>query len=107
MTAGHPRGRLVIATAALVLGGCVCEDGRWMDGTWMADTDVSYVSDHPDPPPSCEIVRVAHYSKSSAAIAERADPLLLEAARLEAERDCYKAAEAKLRQRLESLRRSG
>ena len=107
MTAIHAGRQLVILAATVLLSGCVCEDGRWMDGTWMANTDISYVSDHPDPPPNCDIVRVARYSKSSAAIAERADPLLLEAARLEAERDCYKAAEAQLRQRLESLRRSG
>ena len=41
------------------------------------------------------------------AVADRADPLLLEAARLEAERDCYKAAEARTRQRLDTLKRTG
>ena len=107
MTWYHARRHLALTFATVALSGCVCEDGVWMDGSWMASTEVNYVSDHPDPPPNCNIVRMTRFSKSSAAIAERADPLLLEAARLEVERDCYKAAEARTRQRLDTLKHSG
>ena len=65
----HRHGVLAFATVAL--SGCVCEDGVWMDGSWMASTEVNYVSDHPDPPPNCDIVRMTRFSKSSAAIADR------------------------------------
>lgn len=55
--------------------------------------------------PRCQIAKPAVTSGGSAAPEQLADPNLLEIARLELERDCYKAAEQSSRKRLERLQR--
>jgi hypothetical protein len=82
--------RLLVAVALAALGGCACENEDWK-------TEVVSATGAP----SCNFASLERRSKVSAALVERADPNLLEIARLEAERDCYKAAEARARQRVE------
>jgi hypothetical protein len=77
---------IAFALATLTLAGCACDEAGWK-------TDVAYNSGTP----YCNFDSLDRRSKASAALVERADPNLLEIARLEAERDCYKAAEARAR----------
>jgi hypothetical protein len=77
------------ALAALTLTGCACDDAEWKTVV-AADSGA----------PNCDFDNLDRRSKASAALVERADPNLLEIARLEAQRDCYKAAEAKARRRI-------
>jgi hypothetical protein len=55
--------------------------------------------------PQCQVAKPAVTNGGSAAPEQLADPNLLEIARLELERDCYKAAEQSSRKRLERLQR--
>jgi hypothetical protein len=82
--------RLLVFVALAALGGCACENEDWKTEVVSATAA-----------PSCNFASFERRSKVSAALVERADPNLLEIARLEAERDCYKAAEARARQRVE------
>ena len=82
--------RLLLAVALAALGGCACEKEDWKTQVVSANGA-----------PNCGFAGLKRRSKVSAALVERADPNLLEIARLEAERDCYKAAEARARQRVE------
>ena len=77
---------IAFALSTLTLAGCACDDAGWK-------TAVAYNSGAP----YCDFDSLDRRSKVSAALVERADPNLLEIARLEAERDCYKAAEARAR----------
>jgi hypothetical protein len=82
--------RLLVVVALAALGGCACENDNWK-------TEVVSATGAP----SCSFASLERRSKVSAALVDRADPNLLEIAKLEAERDCYKAAEARARQRVE------
>jgi hypothetical protein len=90
-----------VSLATLPLAGCACEDLNW-------EAIIATVAEAAafDAPTNCNADGLARLSKASAALAERADPYLLDIARLEAERDCYKAAEVRARQHLQALRRS-
>ena len=55
-------------------------------------------------PPACEFEAAAATRKSAP---DTADPDLLEIARLEVERDCYKEAEESLRARVNAVETSG
>ena len=96
--------RLLLAApfASLSLIGCACDD--WYPDTYTtaADTEALLHIDAPE----CDVKSLKHLSTAAAPLVERADPRLLEAARLEAERDCYKAAETRSRKRLEALKRT-
>ena len=84
------------SVCALSLLGCACSETEW-DGMYATPEDVQLL-------PAggrCEFGNLAHVSRTSAALAGRADPHMLELARLEAERDCYKAAAREARLRLE------
>ena len=83
-----PRLLVAVALATLTLTGCACDDAEW----------ITVVAADPGAP-SCNFDSLDRRSKASAALVERADPNLFEIARLEAERDCYKAAEARARKR--------
>jgi hypothetical protein len=85
------RGAL-IATAVL-MSGCACNDADW-ESMVVSDAGAFETLAAPD----CEGDKRAQFSKASAGFMERADPLMLEIARLEAERDCYKAAERRARE---------
>jgi hypothetical protein len=80
-----------VMLASLTAGGCACDGDDWTADVAEAATIENA--------PNCEFSSLDQRSKASAALAERADSRLLEVARLEAERDCYKAAEAKARAR--------
>jgi hypothetical protein len=82
---------IAVMLASLTAGGCACDGDDWTADVAESETIKSA--------PNCEFDTLDQGSKASAALAERADPRLLEIARLEAERDCYKAAEARARAR--------
>jgi hypothetical protein len=93
-----PRGTwllVAVAFAAPSLAGCACDDAEWRTAVIAGDAEAAT----PDGAPNCDFGSLNRLSKASATFAERADPKLLEIARLEAERDCYKAAEVRARQR--------
>lgn len=94
------RMRVAAALASLVLCGCACGETDW-DTAVFAGAEASEALAVPD----CDAGNLARFSKISADLVGRADPHMLEIARLEAERDCYKAAERRARQSLESLQR--
>ena len=80
-----------VMLVSLTIAGCACDGDEW-----IADAaEAAAIENAPD----CDFSKLDQRSKASAALAERADPRLLEIARLEAERDCYKAAEARARAR--------
>ena len=84
-----------VALATLTLAGCACDDADWKADI-AGDAEAATL----DGAPNCDFDSLDRRSKVSATLAERADPHLLEIARLEAERDCYKAAEARARKRI-------
>jgi hypothetical protein len=86
---------VAVALATLTLAGCACDDADWKADI-AGDAEAATL----DGAPNCDFDSLDRRSKASAALAERADPRLLEIARLEAERDCYKAAEARARKRI-------
>jgi hypothetical protein len=85
-----------IAGGCLFLGACACDDTDTWGSTYIVSAEAETGPDEMAPP-VCDV--------ETAAVAEspgtRVDPNLVEIARLEVERDCYKGAEAELRQRLE------
>ena len=82
---------LAVTLVSLTSAGCACNGDEW-----IADTAEAAAIENA---PNCDFGNLDQRSKASATLAERADPRLLEIARLEAERDCYKAAEARARAR--------
>jgi hypothetical protein len=92
-----PRGTWLLVAVALAtppLAGCACDDTGWKTVV-AANAEAATL----EGAPNCDFGSLDRISKASAPLAERADPHLLEIARLEAERDCYKAAEVRARQR--------
>jgi hypothetical protein len=91
----RPRRSAACAAVALSLlvGACSCDDSDPWRATYISTAEAAYA------PPACDV------DASAAATAEASgthvDPNLVEIARLEVERDCYKGAEASLRQHLE------
>ncbi len=92
--------RLLVLPAAaggsLFLGACSCDDADPWGTTYIvsaeAETGRGEIA-----PPACDVETDAVAESAGA----RVDPNLVEIARLEVERDCYKGAEEDLRQRLE------
>jgi hypothetical protein len=82
---------VAVTLASLAASGCACDGDDW-----TADVAEAATTENA---PNCDFGNLDQHSKASATLAERADPRLLEIARLEAERDCYKAAETKARTR--------
>jgi hypothetical protein len=78
--------------AALLLSGCACSAADWDPTTVSRAKALGAIAE-----PNCDGDQLARYSKASSSFMERADPLMLEIARLEAERDCYRAAERRAR----------
>lgn len=86
-----------LCLAPLFLGGCACHDGMpdewaWDDRAWDAalespDTDDADGTENPE----CRAEDLTRRSQLSAEFAGRADPALLRAARLDAERACNRA----------------
>jgi hypothetical protein len=75
------------------LAGCACEDDGWQTVV-AANAEAATLG-----PVNCDFTNLNRLSKVSATLTQQADPRLLEIARLEAERDCYKAAVERARQR--------
>ncbi len=82
---------VAVALVSLTASGCACDGDDW-----TADVAEAATTENA---PNCDFGDLDQHSRASATLAERADPRLLEIARLEAERDCYKAAETKARAR--------
>ena len=103
----------VVCSIAVPLAGCAdCldEDAPAQWGAVIVRRAEAAVSDTkllaPPSAPKCAIKGVAKPPAGSNAPGADADPNLLEVARLEIERDCYKEAERAVRRRLETLLRS-
>lgn len=92
---GPPPLLMAVAVAVPALAGCACDDAGW-----KAVVAVNAEAAPLEAAPNCDFGDLDRLSETSAALAGRADPKLLEIARLEAERDCYKAAEEKARRLL-------
>lgn len=103
----------VVCASAVPLAGCAdCfdEEGRELWGTVIvrraeAAGPGAKLLARPSAP-KCAVKGVAKPPAGSNAPGADADPNLLEVARLEIERDCYKEAERTVRRRLEALLRS-
>jgi hypothetical protein len=83
----------------LTVSGCV--EAEW-DAAFTSPFESGLFSE----PQTCEPVSQSNPSKTWAAFAGRADPKLLEIARLEAERDCYRALERRARMHLADLKQT-
>ncbi len=79
--------RFIAIIATLLLPGCACSDADW-DAAVGSRAEASGAMSEPD----CDGEPLAQFSKATSSLMGRADPLMLEIARLEAERDCFKAA---------------
>lgn len=95
---------LAASIMALALAGCAWTEADWAewDAAFVTPAQAETLSE----PRACESRNLAGLSKTSAALVGRADPHILEIARLEAERDCYKALELRARRRLEEIKLS-
>jgi len=96
-----------ISAVAMLAAACSCDE---MDDPWhatYASTARAAVAAGTAPaalsPPECEVERGAA-AETRAAKGAAVDTDLLEIARLEMERDCYKEAEKALRERLDAAR---
>lgn len=84
-----------VAALALLLCACSCEDAeRWRAATYISPAEAAAA-------PACEAETRAAVAATAEASGANVDPNLVEIARLEVERDCYKSAEESLRQRLQ------
>jgi hypothetical protein len=91
-----------IFLAPLLLAACACNSADelvWDDRAWDAaflapDGDSAAVSNEAGIVPGCGATDIARRSQLSAELAGRADPKLLRAARLDAERECSRLASA-------------
>jgi hypothetical protein len=93
----HAARSVLYASLALSLGGCV-------EAGWDAAFTDPFEAETYSGPQTCEPEAQFKPSKTWSALVGRADPKLLEIARLEAERDCYKALERRARLRLAELK---
>lgn len=99
-----------LSLAALVLGGCSSCDEFAASDIWrpaiIAPAEAatpSFPRINIPPPPDCTVAGVEKPSPASGAPGAHADANLLEIARLEIERDCYKKVEHRVRGELERL----
>ena len=93
------RAKASVLCAGLVaagLAGCACSDAE-LDA-FFGEPEFFTGGDA-----DCQVRDLAHLSKASAHLAGRADPQMLELARLEVEKDCYRRAALRARQRLSAL----
>jgi hypothetical protein len=110
-----------LSLAAIMLGGCTYCAGMDATKSWRPQIIQSAKAATPPPiatpppalprislpdPPDCTVEGVAKPVPSSGEPGAYADPNLLEVARLEIERDCYKKAEQHLREEVEKFQQS-
>ncbi len=89
------RALLICAAVALSLtvGACSCDDPEPWGATYITTAEAALA------PPACEVDAGA--AANAEASGTHVDARLVEIARLEVERDCYKGAEAELRHSLQ------
>ena len=90
---------LIVAATTALLSGCACADDFWAMAVAREPgrAKVAVLE-------NCDASPLPRLSKSAAELSARADPAMLEIARLEAERDCYKAAAFAAYQRSEMIK---
>ncbi len=97
--------RCAAAALALMLGACSCDDSDPWRATYIstaeAATDAGQMA--AVEPPACDVGSSDTVETRAKTAGTNVDPNLVEIARLEVERDCYKGAEENLRQRLEGV----
>lgn len=111
----------VLPLPAIMLGGCTYCAGMDATESWRPQIIQSAKAATPPPiatppptlprislpdAPDCTVEGVAKPAPSSGEPGAYADPNLLEVARLEIERDCYKKAEQDLREEVEKFQQS-
>jgi len=91
------------ALIALSLGACSCDDTDPWRATYISTAEAAPQSVRVAAiePPVCHVESSSSVETSAESAGAHVDPNLVEIARLEVERDCYKSAEERLRQRLE------
>jgi len=101
------RSRALLSSAAaliaLSVGACSCDDTDPWRATYIRAAAAAPQSGRVAAiePPACEVESSTQVETSAESTGAHVDPNLVEIARLEVERDCYKGAEERLRQRLE------
>jgi len=97
--AGPARYAVIVALAALA-GGCSCDpNDPWRAVTYIDDAEAATSP----PAPNCEAAAKAAAKVTAGAAPDAVDPDLIEIARLEIERDCYRDAAANARRQLQAL----
>jgi hypothetical protein len=99
----------VLALAAFAGGCSSCEDtaDAWRT-TYISAAQAAEASEAAaGPPPNCDVAARRAERRVAGAADEPVDSDLLEIARLEVERDCYKSAEHSLRARITTQESSG
>jgi hypothetical protein len=98
--------RCAAGAASLLVGACsYCDENDPWRATYISTAQAAVVanSDAPLVPPRCDVKANAAVKTAAEASGSVVDPDLMEIARLEVERDCYKKAESKLRNRVETV----
>jgi hypothetical protein len=104
--------RCLAGVLALVFGGCsYCDDGADLSSWRTTYISAAEAAVGPEPaapvtPPHCDVEASAAARTAEGAPGVVVDPDLVEIAKLEIERDCYRQAEEHLRQRLDTLQHS-
>jgi len=98
-----------VGAASLLLGACsYCDERDPWRATYISTAQAAVVSNSEAPltPPHCDVRANAAVRTAAEASDTVVDPDLMEIARLEVERDCYKNAESSLRNRVETAQPS-
>jgi hypothetical protein len=96
----------VVGAASMLLGACsYCDENDPWRATYFSTAQAAVVTDGGAPlaPPHCDVGTNAAVETAAKESGTVVDPDLMEIARLEVERDCYKKAESKLRNRVETV----
>jgi hypothetical protein len=107
LAGGQLVARCAAGAASLLVGACsYCDENDPWRATYISAARAAVVSDGGAPlaPPHCDVETNAAVQTATEASGTVVDPDLVEIARLEVERDCYKKAESSLRTRVETPR---
>jgi len=101
--------RCAVGAASLLVGACsYCDENDPWRATYISTAQAAIVSDSGASlaPPHCDVKANKAVQTAAEASGSVVDPDLMEIARLEVERDCYKNAESSLRNRVETAQPS-
>jgi hypothetical protein len=102
LAAGSVIARCAVGAASLLVGACsYCDENDPWRATYISTAQAAAMADSLTPP-HCDVETNAAVRTAAEASGSVVDPDLMEIARLEVERDCYKRAESKLRTSVET-----